>query len=200
MGDLQREPERPKRNRAWGDREKPMGVETQGTREEKVRNRMGKGLPWRPSGQDPALPKQKVRASTCGWGTKIPHAVWLSQWARKKDDRDRMRDMERTTQMENQCDSDRVRWGDREIQRERLRVCVTRMADPTSLEGHLNTCLLGHPPPAPPTDPTGQVCGNGYICHIMQMSHEYAAVHCLALPPPPSAQAWPLGPRAAQSP
>ena len=61
MGDLQREPERPKRNRAWGDREKPMGVETQGTREEKVRNRMGKGLPWRPSGQDPALPKQKAR-------------------------------------------------------------------------------------------------------------------------------------------
>ena len=160
----------------------------------------GKGTALAAQWSRPCASKEEGAASTCGWGTKIPHAVWLSQWARKKDDRDRMRDMERTTQMENQCDSDRVRWGDREIQRERLRVCVTRMADPPSLEGHLNTCLLGHPPPAPPTDPTGQVCGNGYICHIMQMSHEYAAVHCLALPPPPSAQAWPLGPRAAQSP
>lgn len=50
MGDLQMEPERQRRNRAGGDREKPVGVETQGTREEKVRNRMRKGPPWRPSG------------------------------------------------------------------------------------------------------------------------------------------------------
>ena len=169
MGDLQREPERQRRKRAWGDREKPMGVETQGTRDEKVRNN-GKGTALVAQWSRPRASNAGGAASTRGWGTKIPHAVWLSQRARKKDDRDRMRDMERTTQMENQCDSDRVRWGDREIQRERLRVCVTRMAEPPSLEGHPNTCLLGHPPPAPPTDPTGQVCGNGYICHIMQMS------------------------------
>lgn len=35
MGDLQTEPERQRRNRAGGDREKPVGVETQGTRDEK---------------------------------------------------------------------------------------------------------------------------------------------------------------------
>lgn len=31
-------------------REKPVAVETQGTRDEKVRNRMRKGPPWLPSG------------------------------------------------------------------------------------------------------------------------------------------------------
>ena len=118
------------------------------------------------------LSKAGEADSIRGWGTKILHAVWLGQWTRKKDDRNRMRDMERTTQMENQCDSDRVRWGDREIQRETLRVCVTRMADPQALRDTPTPASLANlPPPAPPTDPTGQVCGNGYICHhIMQMS------------------------------
>ena len=84
-----------------------MGVETQGTRDEKVRNN-GKGTALVAQWSRPRASNAGGAASTRGWGTKIPHAVWLSQRARKKDDRDRMRDMERTTQMENQCDSDYI--------------------------------------------------------------------------------------------
>ena len=42
------EREEKRRNRARGDREKPVGVEPQATRDEEVRNGMRKGLPGGP--------------------------------------------------------------------------------------------------------------------------------------------------------